>query len=536
MSEYIAAPVPPTPATQEDVANSINQLRDQLEQQLWEAQQNAAAQATERATQLQQEQITRIQASIDALDEASRQSLELMDQKHRKEIRRIQDNFNSLDQQSRRNLEAMDKRHRQQLETISRQVYDDISQTQERIMNRVNSQIADLASDISDQFKGVDRRIQQQQRNIQAINGQIKDIVANIDEMGVEINERFEENEREIASIHDDIADIRQQFNDKNEFARQAVKAAIDLLTIVEKRTMLDRFAPGYEADDIRDRVDKLKHSPLQGDALTAKAEETITQIWQTEKHAIQEKAKHDAIVEVALTQIEKVLTVVNKNREVEQEVEGGDPMKVECNFWSEGEYNKLLDELKRLKAEMEDRYNKNLSRKRIDAILQRSAAIEARIVQISAESVAKAILSEARIETVEDVVNAMKREGWLIKGGQENPECNYMGGEKDNDWRKGVYAVLENNFGETITVIVDPTSEGENRLIIHQEEGESGMTEKKLQQQMEGIRKVLSDPLNGGYNIGESQNGVTHIPEMGSNELGRAKTADKVHQKIKMS
>jgi hypothetical protein len=299
---------------------------------------------------------------------------------------------------------------------------------------------------------------------------------------------------------------------------------------------MLDRFAPGYEADDVRDRVNKLKESTLKGDALTAKAEETLTQIWQTERHAIQEKSKHDAIVEVALTQVEKILTVVNKNREVEQEVEGGGPMKVECDFWSEGEFGKLLEELKRLKIELEDRYNKNLNRKRIEAILKRSAEIEARILQISAESVAKAILSEARVETVEDVVNAMQQEGWFIKGGQENPECNYMGGEKDNDWRKGVYAILENNLGEIITVIVDPASEGENRLIIHQEESENGMTEKKLRQQMDGIRKVLSDPQNGGYDIGESKSGVSHIPEMGSNELGRAKATDKVHQKIQLN
>jgi len=61
-------------------------------------------------------------------------------------------------------------------------------------------------------------------------------------------------------------------------------------------------------------------------------------------------------------------------------------------------------------------------------------------------------------------------------------------------------------------------------------------MTEKKLRQQMDGIRKVLSDPQNGGYDIGESKSGVSHIPEMGSNELGRAKATDKVHQKIQLN
>ena len=533
MSHYTQVRVQPTPATQEDVANSINQLRNQLERELREAQQNAAAQATERAARLQQEQIVRIQASIDALDAASRQSLKSMDQNHRKEIRRIQDSFNALDQQSRRNLEAMDKRHRKQLEDISRQVYDDISQTQERIMSRVNNQIADLASDISDQFKGVDRRIQQQQRDIEIINGQIEHIVDDINAMAVEINERFEKNEREITSIHDDIADIRQQFNDKDELARQTVKAAIDLLTIVEGRTMLDRFAPEYEADDIRDRVDKLKHSTLQGDALTAKAEEALTQIWQTERHAIQEKAKHDAMVEIALTQIEKVLTVVNNNREVEQEVEDGDPMKVECDFWSEGEYARLEQEMDRLKAELENRYNNGLTRERIEAIIRRSAEIEKRILQIAAESVARAILSEARVETVEDIVNAMEGKGWAIKGTQNNPEINYMGGEVDHDWRKGVCAVLENNVGEEITIIMDPVSDSLNQLIVHQETSQDGKTDQKVQEQMDTVKAELCDL---GYTIGETTSGVARIPEMGSVErLGRAHATDKVRNKIQV-
>ena len=508
MSHYATTPVPPRPATQREVANQVDQLRRQLQEQLRQAQRAAIDQASERARQMQQKQIRRIQNSINALDEASR-----------------------------RNLEAMDRRHREQLQKVTKRVYEDIERSQreseksrKEMERRINHQIDDLASDVSKQIRGLDNKIQRQQREIKAINEQMEVIVDSIEEMEQNINERFEENEQEIAAIQDDLADIHKRFHDEDELARQTVKTAKALLDMVEKRTLLDRFAPNYEAQDVRQRVKDLSGSPLHGAALTAKAEETITQIWQTERHAVQEKAKHDALVEVAMTQVERVLTVVNENREIEREVEGGEPMMVECDFWSEGEYGRLKKELDDLRAELGDRYNEKLTEARIKEIVRRSAEIEGRILQISAESVTKAVLSEARVETVEDIVNAMESKGWMLKGPIEHPEFDYMGGEVEHDWRKGVCAVLENNVGEEITVIVDPKDDG-NILIVHQETSKSGKTDKEVRENMQTIKKEM---CGLGYEIGEPTTGEKHIPEMGSTErLGKAHATERIREKL---
>lgn len=503
MSFFEETRVPPRPATVRDVESQIGRLRSQLQDQLKKAQREAVQQANQRAAAMQQEQMRKIQNSINALDVASR-----------------------------RNLEAMDRRHREQLQNITRRVYDDMEKSQQQIVSRINHQLDNLASDVSNQIKGLETKIQQQrQRDINAINQQMQMIVDDMNEMEQNINERFKKNECEIENIRDSLADIRQRFRNEDELAHQVVDAAKKLLSMVEDRTLLDRFAPGYEAQDVRARMKDLLESPLHGAALTAKAEEAITQIWQTERHAIQEKAKHDAMVEIALTQVEKVLTVVNENRELEQKVEGGEPMKVECDFWSEGEYECLEKELNNLKAELEDRYNRKLTRERVEEILKRSAEIEGRILQISAESVAKAILSETRVETVEDIVNAMEAKGWTIKNSKGHPEFDYMGGEEDHDWRKGVCAVLENNVGEEITVIVDPVSDSQNRLIVHQEASKSGKTDKEVHEKMQ----IIGDELHHlGYEVGTPTSGETYIPEMGSTErLGKAHATDKVRQKI---
>lgn len=507
MSYSERAYVPPRNATVQDVENQINQLRNQLQNELRKAQQQAVDKASKRAEAIQREQ-----------------------------IRKIQDSINALDKASRRNLEEMDRRHREQLETITTRIYDDIAksqqQTQQQLKRHVDRKIDNLASDVTNQIKGLDAKIQKQrERDMKAIDQQMKAIVDDINNMAKDINNRFEQNEQEIADIQSDLADIHKRFNNEDELARQTVDAANKLLGLVEGRTMLDRFAPEYETQDLRTRMVSLNESTLNGAALTAKAEEAITQIWQTERHAIQEKAKHDAMVEVAMTQVEKVLGVINENRELEREVVGGDPFKVECNFWSEGEYEELEEELRRLERELEDRYNSNLTKERIEEITQRSAEIENRILQIAGESIAKATLSEARVETVEDIVNAMESKGWVIKGPVDHPEFNYMGGEVDHDWRKGVCAVLENNVGEEITVIVDPLSDSQNRLIVHQETSKSGKTDKEVHEKMKTIKDEM---CSLGYEIGGTTANDIHIPEMGSTErLGKAHATERIREKL---
>ena len=503
MSHYEVARTRPRHQTQQNVAEQVRQLQQELERQLRSAQDSAASTSMERVREAQRQQTQRMNESIT----------------------RTNERINALDETTRHNLEEMDRRHREQLLQLTDRVYEDVNAAQQRLANSVSRQIDHLASDVSDQLQGLDTRIQSQQRDINAINEQMDVLAQGIGEIVADIDQHFERNEQEIASI-------QQRFADEDANARAAVDMTRAVMETVEQRTLLDRFAPGYEAQDLRHRIDSLVQSQNQGAVLTAQAEEAITQIWQVESHATHEKAKHDAMVEITQTQVERVLTVINENREIEQPVEGGEPMKVENEFWSEGEFGRLEQELAGLKAELEDRYNTKLTKERIEAIARRSAEIESRILQIGAESVAKAILSEARVETVEDIVNAMESKGWTLKGGEADPQFNYMGGEVDHDWRKGVCAVLENNLGEEITVIVDPDeTNSQNRLIVHQETSKTGMTEKKVHEQMQTIQNQMRDL---GYELGESQAGVATIPEMGSAErLGRAHATEQIRQQI---
>lgn len=482
------------------------------------------------------------QAQAEAVEEAQRR----MAREQREQTRRINDSISrnnarisSLEESTRRNIEAIDRRQREQMTRLTQRVYEDINTAQRQLSDRMDRQIASVQKHVDQRIDAVQGQVdslsRSTNRRFDAVQGQINTLAQGMQEMANDINQHFEQNEREMArmqgEINDIVRDINQRYASEDEQARAAVETARALMDVVEQRTPLDRFAPGYEAQDIRNRIQNLTGSSNHGAALTAQAEEAILQIWQVESHALQEKAKHDAMVEIALTQVERVLTVVNENRVMEEPVEGGEPMKIENEFWSEGEYGRLEQELTGLKAELDDRYNKNLSKERVEEITRRSAEIEARIQEIGSESVRKAILSEARVETAEDIVNAMESKGWMLKGDEEKPEFNYMGGEVDHDWRQGVCAVLENNLGDEITVIVDPDTDTKNRLIIHQETSKTGMTDKKVREQMQAIQAQMSDL---GYQVGDSKASVTHIPQMGSvDRLGQAHATEQIRKQL---
>ena len=475
-------------------------------------------------TQRQMVELVRL-AQNSAVQEAQRR----IERAQREQTQRINESINSLGESTRRNIEALDRRQREQMSQLTERVYEDINTVQRRLADRMDQQAKTLQGEIDNLSRSVDRRFD-------SVEGQIKTLTQGMAEMENDINQHFERNEQEMARMRSDmnniVKEINARYTNEDEQAQAAVQTAIALMDVVEQRTQLDRFAPGYEAQDIRHRIENLSQSSNHGPALTAQAEEAILQIWQVESHAIQEKAKHDAMVEIALTQVEKVLTVVNENRVMKQQVEGGEPMEIENEFWSEGEYGQLEQELKELHAELDDRYNRNLTRERVEEINRRSQEIEARIQEIGLESVKKAILSEARVETAEDIVNAMQSKGWTLKGiGTETPEFNYMGGTVDNDWRQGVCAVLENNLGDEITVIVDPDTDTQNRLILHQETSNSGMTDKDVREQMQMVQAQMADL---GYQVGDSRASVKHIPQMGSVErLGQAHATEQIRKQL---
>lgn len=221
-------------------------------------------------------------------------------------------------------------------------------------------------------------------------------------------------------------------------------------------------------------------------------------------------------MVEYSLYSIEFVLGIAKMNRIVNFNFP---TLSVDNDFWSKGEFGQLEKELCDYKKELESIQ----SASRIVEIERRSREIEGRFLQITAESVAKEILSEERVETVEDIINAMMKTGWILKGIKKgNPENSFMGGKVDRDWREGVFAIMENNMGEEVTIIVAPVSNTHNRIIVYQHSDTPHLLSERI---MVSLDRELDEE---GYYIDEMLYGDRNIPEMESAEfLGKAHAVD---------
>ena len=274
-------------------------------------------------------------------------------------------------------------------------------------------------------------------------------------------------------------------------------------------------FAVGV-INDIKERMEDSIEDIEKSNA------DALFRICQEDQLSLEERTLgiFDDMVEYTMCSIEFILGIANRNH-IFRIVIYGEEYEIENYFWSESEYSRLVKELNDYEKELENIQ----SRYRIRDIEKRCREIEVRIIQISVESVAKAILSQARVETIEVIISDMEKIYWILKGLKEGrPECNYMGGEEDHDWRKGVYAVLENNLREGITVIVDTVSGTHNQLIVYQHSGTSAPYFDFLGT-MDWINKELGDL---DYSVTEISFGEGNIPEMESAELlGKAQSSD---------
>lgn len=321
---------------------------------------------------------------------------------------------------------------------------------------------------------------------------------------------RLDRAEQQMANMQNEMNQLRQRFADENQAAREAVNMVIAQMDAVEKRTLIDRFVP-VDAEHVRDRIARLVTSQNTGAVLAAQAEEAMTQVLQMEKDAIRRQQEHDEMVNKTITRLEAMLVVVNENRTIPHKTEQGDVVDIENDFWSHGEYTKLKENLEAMKQQLENRYDATLTEERIkeiDAEIDKSAdALEA----MTKTSVERAVLSQARMETVYDIMDVMYEQGWTVKQ-VNNQDASYMGGEEQaEDWREGAFAVMENN-GQEVTIIVNPDEEQkQNNLIVHTTD--VNQTEDEYHRQVETIAREIG---KSGYQIETPKTGGhQHIPEI---------------------
>jgi len=393
-------------------------------------------------------------------------------------------------------MNEMDRRHCQQIRDLSNSVYRDMARQQSELMHAINVSSAELHSRINDVTASMERQFRDQQAQINSANEKI----------GL-LFQRIEKEESRMQEV---------------------VAATADLLKAVSERTPVAIYTP-LQYSRVSRRVSELLSNTDPATSKIALAREISNSIWEMEEDAILAKAKHDALYNVAVTQLSAVLKFVNENRTREVSPNDEDIYKIETDYWSRGKYSateKRLQELRETLTTDPDHKTED----EIKVIIQSISELEKQCQSLIEQSVRQCLLSERRVEMTEDIVGSLLQQGWqlLYEGGQE--AFNYMGGEEDNDQREGVYAILEGPENQQITVIVSPDSQENGNTISFHRNDEREMTEREYLQSLTGIQKEIE---RCGYQLGSGTCSAKEgedriIPEMSSSKKLSAKGAVK--------
>lgn len=475
---------------------AINRLREERNRQIQQSQ-SRAEQNTQRLKKqmedMQLQMTTQINSAVTRATEQSNRRVEELKRDSQRRFEQIENNVNS----SIRNLREQQNRT---IRDMERRVYDSMSQMHEQLETRIDDMVQDIV-DIQNNLNTTNQRIDVAERSI--------DRLANyVVEMEQRIDHQFEQQQQQITSIASQLVAITKR-------GEERANIAIEWMKEVEKNNQLDRFVP-EETASVRRRLQSLIQLQASGAELASAANETIIASQELEIKCTQERLKYEQKEEMTRTMLEAVLETVNKNREIEISDDYGNPVKVENNFWSRGRYNMLLEKLKELQQEILVHGHTDMTVERLGEIQKEITKSETEIKEITAQSVQRVTLSQARMQAVYDIVGTMEEQHWQVIEENGEEEIDYTGGDMVSDFREGAFARLKNHMGEEVTVMVDPDGDQLKSTISFHFSGGIDTDEEK-----ERKTDAVAEQLNqSGYELGVPRcAGHMPMPEMESAE-----------------
>ena len=406
--------------------------------------------------------------------------------------------------------------NRQAVATAAEQSNRRVEQQRNERQRRAEQVDSNVSPAIRDMRQQQNRTINEMERNVQE----------SMRQMHSQLETRLNTLETAVQGVNrltEAVGEIERRIERQFEQQQQQVET-------VEKSNQLDRFVP-EEAESVRRRLQNLQQSQASGAELAALANEVIIAGQELEIKCNRERLKYEQKEEMTRTMLETVLEIVNKNREIELSDDQGNPVKVENNFWSKGQYNALLEKLNALRQEIIDHGQTDMSIDRLDQIQKEIVEAEEEIRNITAQSVQRVMLSQARMQAVYDIVDAMEDQHWQVIETNGEEEIDYKGGDMASDFREGAFARLRNSMGEEVTVMVDPDEEQQKNTIGFHFSGGRIDTDEENERK---TAKVAEQLKQSGYELGVPKcAGHMPMPEMESAaEMTRQGASERIRER----
>lgn len=476
--------------------------------------------------------INRALRNIDKhFDKVYKDAALIAQQKSREEAERtkreMQNKLNASIKGVNARIDRVDEEQRRRLQKVANEVYDTIIEVNENLHNDIDLAREELRNDM----RSLEQRTNER---IQMVNRHLNDLSNHVEKRFEEQQSQLNNQEKQIENLTNTVNSILAQMADEKQKRNEAVNLALGIQKSAYSRIDIDRFNP-QKSQEIKRRIATLEANP-NDEGTVARASEVILQLQMAEEEALRNKIIYDAIHAEATVMLERVLEEVNKNREISISYPDfpQDVIKIETDFWNRGNYQILKSKLDKLKAELQQQP----SLERIKEIMEEVTKGEIMLTEMLDKATKSAILSENRVMITEDIITALVAQGWQIEQMPDGKDAiNYLGGEDcDNDWREGVFAILNNMNGERISIVVRPDeSEQNNEIVFHRNDNRS-ITDIEYIRSLERIKEQIA---KSGFQLGPTtapiDGGDTEIPEMAdARRLGRRGSANIINQRAR--
>lgn len=385
-------------------------------------------------------------------------------------------------------MQRIDAEHRQRMQQLTNRIYDDM---------------ADMNSSLKREINDKANRLQR-----------------NMDALSKNISRRFDEQQSHIDDIRSDINNILREIADNRQRVAESIQIAQALYQKVCSNPKFIRFIP----IDNKDRIDTTMQT-LDG----SNAAILINEIMIAERAALRAQLQYEAIQNSAINECTQIQKIVNDNKVIK--VPGTD-ITLEVNFWTRGEYEKVRERLENIREELEGAP----TIERIENIVTELDEIEKNFEKSINVSIERATLSENRVMITEDIITSLIEQGYRVDTVDGKEEVGYLGGETENDWREGVYAILSKGDKENITIIIRPDEKNENNQIIFHRNDNRPITDKGY---MDSLRTIKNEIEKSGHKLGDitapADGGNEQIPELRSgSDMAKKGASEKINKRIR--
>ena len=438
--------------------------------------------------------------------------------------RRLAKEIGDLERRTNSRLVDLDRRHSESLKRATDSIYNDMQLGFEDMSRAIEAEAEHLNGCI-------DNVRQWTQRNLDIID-------RNIRQMQQDTNERFKQQQQQIDSLQTSVQDIFDRFKNEASRAYDVVNEMTELLKVIRENHPVDIYTPN-ELREIDSHInDMMTRGNDPAASIIAESRITIRDILKMKEKALFEKVKHDEMLFQTRTRLTAILDVIGKNINQTIEREGYDPSSIATDFWTDGDYTKVINQLRAIEKQLANEEAKDqISTEQIAEMLREIESLNIKGIELMQRALNRALQSQDRAEITLDIVNAMIRQGYEIKIENGDDAFDYLGGRIDSDQREGVFAILRHpNTGEEVTIVLQPNDDNKtNSIDIHVDNPYQPATEQQLRQSIERVRQEMRKsgydpgpmevPIDGGDNV---------IPQMQSGrQMRKAGAASQLRESL---